>query len=42
MLDFYIERSYKNKYISEKICIKKCNDLNTITRMINGWIKNES
>ena len=42
MLDFYIERSYKNKYISEKVCINKCNSLNTIARMINGWIKNES
>lgn len=39
MLDFYLERSYKNKYISEKICINKCNQLNRITKMIYGWIK---
>lgn len=42
MLDFYLERSYKNKYISEKVCINKCNQLNRITKMIYGWIKYEN
>lgn len=40
MLDFYLERSYKNKYISEKVCLNKTNQLNRITKMIYGWIKN--
>ena len=26
MLDFYLEKSYKKKYISEKLCQKKCNE----------------
>ena len=42
MLDFYLERSYLNKYISEKVCINKCNHLSKITKMINGWVKNGS
>ena len=43
MLDFYLERSYLNKYISEKVFQNKCNQLNRITKMIYGWIKeNES
>lgn len=42
MLDFYLERSYKNKYISEKECIKKCRKLTEITKMIYGWIKDGS
>ena len=40
MLDFYLERSYENKYISEKVCINKCNHLVKIIKMINNWIKN--
>lgn len=39
MLDFYLERSLKNKYISEKVCQKKCNELLTITKLVYGWIK---
>ena len=42
MLDFYLERSYENKYISEKVCINRCNHLTKITKMINKWIKNGS
>ena len=42
MVDFYLERSYENKYISEKICINRCNHLTKITKMINKWIKNGS
>lgn len=42
MLDFYLERSYDNKYISEKICINRCNHLTKIIKMINSWIKNGS
>lgn len=41
MLDFYLERSLKNKYISEKECLKKSNQLLTITKMIHGWIKSD-
>ena len=42
MVDFYLERSYENKYISEKVCINRCNHLTKITKMINSWIKNGS
>lgn len=42
MLDFYLERSYNNKYISEKMCIKKSNQLAKFTKLINGWIKSAS
>ena len=41
MLDFYLERSLKNKYISEKQCLKKSNQLFTITKMVHGWIKSD-
>lgn len=41
MLDFYFEKSYKNKYISEKQCSNKCNQLLKITKMVYGWINNE-
>lgn len=41
MLDFYLERSLKNKYISEKQCLKKSNQLLTITKMVHGWIKSD-
>lgn len=41
MLDFYLERSLKKKYISEKECLKKSNQLLTITKMIHGWIKSD-
>ena len=39
MLDFYLEISYKNKYINEKICNKKSLELESIRKMIYGWIK---
>ena len=42
MLDFYLERSLKNKYINNKVCEKLSNDLLKITKMIYGWIRNES
>lgn len=41
MLDFYLEISLKNKYISEKECLKKSNQLLTITKMVHGWIKSD-
>lgn len=41
ILDFYIERAYKMKYISEKQCLKKMYDLDLISKMVFGWIKNE-
>lgn len=42
MLDFYLERSYKNKVISEKVFNKKSNELAHITKLIYGWIRSES
>lgn len=42
MLDFYLERCLKNKYITSKVCEKKCNELLKITKMVYGWLKNES
>ena len=42
MLDFYLERCLKNKYITNRICEKLSNDLLKITKMIYGWIRNES
>ncbi len=41
MLDFYLERAYKRKYINEKQCLAKSNELEQITKMIYKWIKNE-
>ena len=40
MLDFYLERAYKKRYISEKQCISKSNELEVITKMIYKWIQN--
>lgn len=42
MLDFYLERCLKNKYINNKMCQKLSSDLLSITKMIYGWIKSES
>lgn len=42
MLDFYLERSYKNKIISEKVCKKKCNELEKISKLVYGWIKSDN
>ena len=42
MIDFYIERCLKNKYINNKVCEKISKDLLKITKMIYGWIKSES
>ena len=39
MIDFYLERCLKNKYITSKMCEKKCNELLRITKMIYGWLK---
>lgn len=41
MLDFYMERAYKHKYINEKQCMYKTNELEQITKMIYKWIKSE-
>lgn len=41
MLDFYLERAYKKKYINEKQCMAKSNELEQITKMIYKWIKSE-
>lgn len=42
MLDFYLEVCLKNKYITSKLCERKCNELIKITKMIYGWIRSES
>lgn len=42
MLDFYLERCLKNKYITSRTCERLCNELNRIIKMIYGWIKSES
>lgn len=39
MLDFYLERAYKKKYINERQCLAKTNDLEQITKMVYSWIK---
>lgn len=39
IIDFYIEKAYSLKYISNKECIKKSEELSNITKMIYGWIK---
>lgn len=39
MLDFYLERAYKKRYINEKQCTSKSHELEQITKMIYGWIK---
>ena len=41
MLDFYLERAYKKRYINEKQCMSKSNELEQITKMIYKWIKSE-
>ena len=42
MLDFYLERSYKNNIISEKVLKKYANKIASITRLIYGWLRSES
>ena len=42
MIDFYLERCLKNKYISSKMCEKKCNELLRITKMVYGWLRSGS
>ena len=42
MLDFYLERSYKNNIISEKVLKKYSNKIANITRLIYGWLRSES
>ncbi len=37
MLDFYLEKSYKRKYINKKVLEKKVYELTLITKMIYGW-----
>lgn len=40
-VDFYLERAYKLKYLSEKQLMNKSNELLTINKMIYGWYNNE-
>lgn len=42
MIDFYLERCLKCKYINNKVCEKMSKDLLKITKMIYGWIKSEN
>ncbi len=41
LLDFFLERAYKLKYISEKQLNKKSNELVKINKMLYAWCKNE-
>lgn len=40
-IDFYLERAYYLKYISERQCINKSNELLKINKMLYAWCKNE-
>lgn len=42
MLDFYLERCLKKRYISSKMCERLSQKLLIITKMIYGWIRSES
>ena len=39
MIDFYLERAYIYKYISEKQLYNYSNKLEIIIKMVKGWIK---
>ncbi len=41
MLDFYLERAYKLKYISEKQCLKLSSLLLEINNMVTSWLWND-
>ena len=41
-IDFYLERAYKLKYISEKQVMKKSHELKEINKMLYSWWKNGS
>ena len=41
MLDFYIERGFIHKYLSENQLKKNSNKLIELTKMMYGWIKSE-
>ena len=41
VLDFYIERGFNHKYLSENQLKKNSNKLIELTKMIYGWIKSE-
>ena len=41
MLNYYLEVSLKNKYLSIKVFNNLSNKLEVITKMIYGWIKYE-
>lgn len=40
-IDFYLERAYKLKYISERQCTSKTGELLKINKMIYVWRRNE-
>ena len=40
-IDFYLERAYYLKYISEKQCLAKARELLKINKMLYTWCKNE-
>ena len=41
VIDFYLERAYKYKYISEKQLISKSSELLKINKMLYKWCKND-
>lgn len=40
MLDFYLERAFKLRYISEERCLSLCNSLTEINKMVVAWMLN--
>ena len=42
MLDFYLERCLKNKYITSRLCQRKSGELLKITKMVYGWLRDGS
>ena len=40
-IDFYLERAYKFKYISERQCMNAIRDLEKINKMLYSWCNNE-
>lgn len=40
-IDFYLERAYKFKYISERQCLNNIKELEKINKMIYAWCKND-
>lgn len=42
MLDYYLEYSFKKRYITEKLLYKKSQQLDTITKLLYGWLRSDN